>query len=168
MKKSLFILILLFIPIISFADSFSGANNTVKSINEITEKFSYPKNAKPVKIFYKTKFVQSMTFAEYKAILLLSQFSAEVQKAEEAGRVKILLHDDPWIIQEGQIFSSKMTITWYNKAGKTLKTLTIKIKLTNNQQNNQIIKIYRDIAAIGFPVTTGTTILLIILLIILL
>lgn len=165
--RFLIAVILLFSADILYAEPVESIANSIK------QEFYFPKDAKPLKVFYGGKFVQSMSYSDYQNIMLITLRNSEIIEAEKEGRVKIFLHNDPWELKENSTYTSKMDITWYTKENKELKKISIDIKITKNDKSvtakntDKILEIYRDVAMIGFPITSGLSILFFVLLLVL-
>lgn len=127
--------------------------------------YAEPTQDEYVYIYYKSRTVQKLTIDQFEALIKAADHHNKILKAEQKGNISIVLTDNPFILEDGQVFVTKASIIWMDDSKKVLKTITIDLQLTKKKTSNNFIlaiqKIYTQVAKWGFPV------LVIILLIIL-
>ena len=120
---------------------------------------------------YNGKVLQAMTPTQWKALVDTADKKNKLDNAEGAKRVRIFLHNDPWVIPfNKRTFKTKATIKWFNKDGKELKKMTIKIIMQKGEgsyTSMKILEVYDSIARVGFPIMSVISAILLALLLIL-
>jgi hypothetical protein len=132
---------------------------TDAEIKEIQKKYGQGE----VFVFYGKKPIGVWTLPQFEAMVQGDEYMSSLTKAEKEGTVNVILAKDPWKVKIGEVFESKMDIVWKDADnGKVLKKVTIDVKLKATQ-DGKIFVIYKDIAAIAFPVALLVILVLIII-----
>lgn len=105
-----------------------------------------------VDVYHKNKLQFSMTYAEFNAILKSADVYSKILDAENNSRVVVELADDVWVIGKTE-FITNAKISWLDDKGKSIKTVTIKIKInTDGTGKFKIQNYYNEASKYGFPI----------------
>lgn len=124
-----------------------------------------PMQGEEVDIYYKNIYYGSLKKEHFVAMVKASNAYAELIEAEKEHRVVIILKDNPWEINtEGKIYTTDITIVWYNRKKEKVKEIVLKAELEIPKDGSKMPvwrKIYRDVSEVGFPLSIILNILFI-------
>ena len=107
-----------------------------------------------IQIVYQDTVVQEMTVEQFEELVKASEYQSKIITAEEAGRVKILLRDDPWSLEIDVDYETTAEIVWLDENGQKLKSVELDITLKRTTDDSfwfTIQKIYVEVATYSFP-----------------
>ncbi len=130
-------------------------------------------NVDQIEFFFKGKKVGEMTKEELQATIKAGgAYNKEIEaEISDPRRLEVIFLKKPWIIKKTKNkYRANILINWYeiiNNKKEVFKSLNLTLDLILDK-SNQMSKwriMYRNISEVGFPISTGLVILIILLII---
>lgn len=150
--KKLFCLVVLFVILLPITIS--------------AQTFQHPEKEFAVEIFFKDKLWAVMTEEQFKAMLYSLELMHHLDDAEKNGRIIISMFESPIGKKKGDQFTTKVNILWITADNLVLKKLTLmsSFEVKGDICEEYNLTTYEKTAKIGFPVASGISVILLLLL----
>jgi len=125
--------------------------------------FSKPE---PLKIWQGDKMIGVMSVEQFQAQVSGAERTQKEIDAEQNNRVIITILDTPYKMDGVDQYSVQFEISWIDKNNIAFKTIKMKsiVVINKDKPISEFRMVYRDVAEIGFPVSGGLLILILIIL----